>query len=197
MNAPTKLLPDRLRDKSRHNSESGCREWTAGKGSHGYGTIYVKGKYKLAHRVSYELVKGEIPSGLVVCHHCDNRLCINPDHLFLGTHGDNVADKVSKGRQRRGSGVPTSKLRERDIITILASEKSTNRELAEKFNTSHQQISRIRTGKHWGHIRSVDVPIEVSLNRPLAVHLCRYAMDSNVNPETIIAEAVRVYLGDA
>ena len=69
----------------------------------GYGVVSINAKQHFAHRLSYQVHKGEIPARLKVCHRCDNTLCINPDHLFLGTDADNAADKVGKGRQARGA----------------------------------------------------------------------------------------------
>ena len=83
-------------------TDSGCREWTGGKNDRGYGTIYFKGKVCRTHRVAWELANGPILNGLHVLHHCDNPLCCNPDHLFLGTNLDNIADKTAKGRAFNG-----------------------------------------------------------------------------------------------
>lgn len=81
---------------------SGCWEWQACTNGAGYGIVGIGGKrVDRAHRVSYRLHKGEIPAGLFVCHTCDNRRCVRPDHLFLGTNQDNVDDMVTKGRNSK------------------------------------------------------------------------------------------------
>lgn len=81
----------------------GCLEWTACSTPAGYGNIRNGASVVLAHRVAWELVNGPIPDGISVLHHCDNPPCCNVDHLFLGTHADNSADMISKGR---GQGHP-------------------------------------------------------------------------------------------
>ena len=76
-----------------------CWIWNGAiRGNSGYGSFNVNGKIESSHRISYKLFKGVIPMGICVLHRCDNRLCVNPDHLFLGTQGDNMKDMFNKGR---------------------------------------------------------------------------------------------------
>lgn len=114
-----------------------------------------------AHRLSWELHNGPIPPGLVVCHKCDNPPCVNPDHLFLGTQGDNLRDRDAKGKHNvrlhpeleRGERNPNSRLSAVQISEIrrLASDNS-QRGLGRMFGVSGTQIRRILSGEQWGHV---------------------------------------------
>jgi len=95
-------------------TDSGCWEWVRGKSSSGYGQIWDGLKQRGSHTVSYELHIGKIPSGLFVCHQCDNKICVNPEHLFLGTCKENAEDMVRKGKQAR----PHLKLKDADVLAI-------------------------------------------------------------------------------
>ena len=105
-------IKDKFQEKYVVSGESGCWLWTASKDVEGYGQMAHKGKRYRSHRLSFELHKGEIPDGLKVLHKCDNPSCVNPDHLFLGTHQENMDDMLAKGRQQKGSRHAHSKITE-------------------------------------------------------------------------------------
>lgn len=149
-----------------------CWEWNASKDTGGYGIFSVNGVAQGAHRVAYLLVNETIPEGMHVLHTCDNRSCVNPNHLFLGTNHDNVMDKVAKGRQGRpkgnlsgahthpekilkGSSLGTSKLTESDVIKIrelYANGNTSTYKLAEQYKVSQALIWYAVKKVTWKHI---------------------------------------------
>ena len=142
-------IQERFDEKYIPEPISGCWLWTAHCQPNGYGAIErYDGKSLLAHRVSWELHHGPIPKGLHVCHKCDVCCCVNPQHLFLGTHADNMADAVRKGRKRMptGDASPHTKLPDADVGTIRTSSEM-GIVLAKRFNVSPGYISSIRNGK--------------------------------------------------
>lgn len=88
---------DRFNNKI--NKTPTCWEWTGAKNNKGYGCLAVNKQKWLAHRLSYTITKGQIPAGQIICHTCDNPHCVNPQHLFAGTHTDNIKDMLTKNRQ--------------------------------------------------------------------------------------------------
>lgn len=134
--------------------ECGCWLWVGNLNKNGYGRLSVNNKLQLAHRVSYSYFSGkEIPEGLVVCHRCDTPACVNPNHLFLGTHNDNSQDKVSKNRQKRGENGST--LSESQVKAIRFDSR-TQRDIAEEYGVSQSQISLIQRGVEWKHLGETD-----------------------------------------
>ena len=132
-----------------------CWNWLAGKHARGYGRFRRGGGQRdMAHRIAWELTNGPIPDGLWVLHHCDNRACCNPAHLFLGTHRMNTLDMVSKDRQAKGERISIGKLKAQDIPEIrrLLRKGLFQSSIARRFGVSQHAISSIKTGRTWRHI---------------------------------------------
>lgn len=171
-----KTIKDRLQALSQV-VDSGCWEWTGKLMHKGYGVIYIDGKERRAHRVSYEEYKGNIEGGLLVCHSCDNRKCINPDHLWLGTNAENIQDAAKKGRMKgfgasRGQSYETlsggvtetqvgemnknAKLVEQQVLEIRAKLKDgvNSHELAKAYGVSYRNIRAIAIRRSWAHLEA-------------------------------------------
>jgi len=132
-----------------------CWLWRAGMNGHGYGTFSVKCQSQLAHRVSWELLRGSIPPGLDVLHNCpggDNPACVNPDHLFLGTDVENRRDAVAKGRHAVGERIHTSRLTQYQAYEILEAGLKFERELAARFGVHVRTIKAILNRETWRHL---------------------------------------------
>lgn len=144
--------------------ESGCWLWNAGLFSGGYGQFRVGRQKVRAHRAIWQQIRGPIPDGMIVCHTCDNRRCVRPSHLFLGTHADNAQDRDRKGRGTRGrkrpeaaspgESNPSAKLSEAAVISIrrLRQQGHTYRSIAERHGISVSSVRNIATGRTWGTV---------------------------------------------
>lgn len=132
-----------------------CWTWTGITNLYGYGLFRLNGKRVLAHRFVLTLVNGVDPTGMVCCHKCDNPACVRPDHLFLGTHADNVADRTAKGRSARGSKSGVARLTEEQIPAIRSLYREQGiraSEIARRFNVSSGTIEAVLRGVTWTHV---------------------------------------------
>lgn len=144
---------------ARVNQSGECWLWT-GQRIHGYGRLRLRtpegrDRYIPAHRVSWELANGPIPPGLRVLHRCDVPACVRPEHLFLGTPTDNVADMVAKGRQQRGDHAALAKLTAAQVLEIrrlVASREATQAELARRYGVKPGTISSVVLRTTWRHL---------------------------------------------
>lgn len=139
-----------------------CHIWT-GPTYEGYGTISVSGTAWSTHRFSYAMNVGPIPDGLFVCHRCDVKACVNPDHLYVGTHAQNMADAVE--RQRFHSPSATNHVGDfragsatlapdqvRTIRALLHEGQMLHREIGAMFGVTEKCISQIKSGRTWSHL---------------------------------------------
>lgn len=164
--APVASPEDRFWAKVKKSAK--CWEWTGCLTTVGYGKFgFSRSKTLVAHRYAYEISIGPIADGLLVCHKCDNRLCVRPDHLFLGTHKENTHDAKAKGRLATGERHPaytrpgyvkkgeangTAKLTRPNVVEILASPTIKAKVLAARYGVTESLINRIRKGIAWKHV---------------------------------------------
>lgn len=164
-----KSLLKRFEDKYIFEPNTGCWLWTAASDSSGYGMIRAGENYmSKAHRVSWRLYRGEIPQDMYVCHTCDTPSCVNPNHLFLGTHTDNMRDMASKGRSSgagslgmiNGENNGQSKLTEEAVKDIRKRYRRGNRyhvgntrELAHIYGIRPDYVFKIYSRKVWKHVK--------------------------------------------
>lgn len=150
---------------SKVDKSGDCWIWSGTPASRGYGAFSAQGRTLRAHRVAWELTFGAIPNGLLVCHRCDVRNCVRPDHLFLGTDADNMADRDTKGRARPrlmpghsfnciGSQNNAARFTEDDVVTIRTRHDAgeTQTALAREFGVSQNAIWRVVSRKGWRHV---------------------------------------------
>ena len=155
-----KLTDDMYTEKfwSKVDQRGTCWLWTGPRSGAGYGTFQARlndQAFWRAHRYSWALANGEIQEGMLVLHRCDNRWCVNPEHLFIGTDKDNVHDAMRKGRHTRGTMNGNAKLTEQDVMDIRLSDESTA-VLAKRYDLDYTQILRTRRGDKWKHLPMPD-----------------------------------------
>ena len=135
-----------------------CWEWTGGAQASGYGFFShgagrsAGSKVFCSHRVAYLIFRGNDPGELFVCHKCDNRLCQNPKHLFLGTKADNTRDMIEKKRHKFGEDSPRAKLNEAKVLALRRGSTLTQREIADALGVSQSAVSMALNGITWGHV---------------------------------------------
>lgn len=142
-----------------------CWIWTKAKlsSSKPYGSLRVGGKSCVAHRIAYQLIKGEIPVGHLVCHHCDNPSCVNPEHLFSGTHLTNNHDMISKGRNvappiHRGISQHAAILDEscaKEIVRLHKEDGKTRRQISAIMGVGYRCVCDVILGRNWSHVTGI------------------------------------------
>lgn len=133
---------------------SDCWLWRGSRTHNGYGQAFVTGiRSRRAHRISWELLVGQVPESKLVLHKCDNPLCVRPSHLFLGTQQDNIDDMFKKGRANKAKGIGhgMAKLTPDKVIDIRRS-TLTHGNIAAIYRISRTSVTLIKQGKRWAHL---------------------------------------------
>lgn len=137
------------------NKKTGCWEWQRSFNVAGYGLCYVSRITKLAHRIYYEKYIGKIPKGMYVCHQCDNKKCVNPKHLFIGTAKDNMQDALQKNRLQIGELKYNAKLNSKKVMGIRELYKQgrlSQYNIAKMYSVSRGVIFDVINRKSWKHV---------------------------------------------
>jgi hypothetical protein len=131
--------------------KSGCHHWTGSIMPNGYGQIHSNGRTAYAHRVAWELANGPIPAGAFVLHNCDNRRCVNPAHMRLGSFQDNMDDMTGRLRHAHGARNAHAKLTVKEVKAIRAM-RGTQESVGAKFGVTGSLVSMIRTRRIWKYV---------------------------------------------
>lgn len=158
----TKTVEERFEERFIPEPNSGCWLWIGEIDAYGYGSLFLfkervsRGNWRKirikVHRQSWKIHRGEIHSGMEVCHSCDMPGCVNPEHLYLGTHRQNMDDRDRKGRLAQGERSPFSKISAKDVVAIRASTQ-TLAVLGARYGIAFQTVSEIRLGLIWRSIK--------------------------------------------
>jgi hypothetical protein len=146
---------ERFFDHIGQKTQNGCIPWMAALDKDGYGGIWSEEGQLVAHRVAYEIAYGNPPKNLLVLHKCDNPSCVNPSHLFLGSHDENMKDMKNKSRQSKGEKQHCAKMTKDKVELIryrYANESTSQAKLAAEFGISQVLVSQIVLRRIWKHI---------------------------------------------
>lgn len=159
-NGRARPFAELLASRCVRDEETGCLNCSGYADKHFYPHIHYKGRPRRVNRAVWEEANGPIPHGMHVLHKCDNIRCAELDHLFLGTHQQNMDDKVAKGRQPRGRAVRCAKLTDDDARAIYADRRG-REEIAADYGVSRAAVRQIHLGKSWRHATGASQDVRI------------------------------------